>query len=56
MALVPPLPLSDAARELVERSTRSSGVPVRVEDKTTLTRVAEVMRGALEDRTDGRIP
>jgi len=50
------VPLNDAARELVERSTASSGVPVCVEDETALTRVAEVMRIALDDGTDGRTP
>ena len=45
---------SEAAGELVKRSTLSSGVPIRVEDKTTLTRVVDVMRGALGDENDGR--
>jgi len=49
-------PLVGAARELVERSTVSSGVPVCVEDETALTRVAEVMRIALDDETCGRTP
>ena len=35
--------IADAARDLVRRSTRASGVPLLVEDAATLERVATLL-------------